>query len=1742
MQKHLKSPQNNNASSNKGVSSYPSNISSQRNILSGRTDREQLQQHQQQMQNNSNVNNAAMHQQQQQQMHTNNNQAAYNQYQQQQQQMNYQQHAQVNSSSNHNNANNQINYISVNPSTMVPSTTQSKVKKVLAFTLNQNLNAAAAQQQYQHQLLQQQHQQNSTSSSHHNLSKKQEPSPQTKKTLQGGTGANINRQYETLQSKLKNKRRQTGAGQQSLGMSQQMMMSPGGSMNNNSLGQSTSAAYAKQSQQLQEAKFNATQKISGVSTGFNLSQGGMHQTATQRKQLKLSVDNHSDSSFNNMTIKSADKNNSIIRSIPQSTKNALVKDQTNQMTPTSQGSGYIQGTNVNSMYQSHFSNNSRFTTTRPKNPTDTSSISSQKSDSLSATMKVPMLDLKKAQLQKLAKNQAYQTLRDQNQNLSNSNNQQDTQSDNQEGSFTVQVTGDNLLSSSLYQKISERQYLSQHNQSLVQQNLQQNLLLQNQQQQLQQQQNLMNSSSNQNLNMALNQQSAYKSKFTLVNRPIDLSTSGGAGPQTSKEKSKKSFQFTGSANQSLSGAESYRKMSTIGANNNTTLTLQQQQLQAQIQNNSIAATKQYQSVGGQGQVNSTMFSPKNTGVGSNGLLGAVGKIGATKNQLSSRGINNQANKSTIESHRASISNNQKKQLHIATQDSILNSPDTFSPAKDTHHQQNNNLRNFMKDKPKTGVTAANDFNKPPLNSSQQIDLSQTHHQKSLTLTNSTIQMSGSLILNQDQQALSKQNTRRGAKMNGNNIEETIQEENFEESAQNTKRSSNVSLNLGQPGTNKHSMIMHQKSSQGPIIKSKKNSMTDFQQIETKLIDVSHSTHNHHAPAQSLINQSEAAPSSQHQQKDQQLTAEEQKKNQALQTLKEQLKAQISMNQTANHQYSNPQSISKIDVDEVQYPITPGKALKLFLNNLTDYEKGEILDQKEVYFLGLNAQKIHGSPLQPHNYGYDDDRGDYIVVLKDHISYRYEVLDFLGKGSFGQALKCYDYKTNQFVALKIIRNKKRFHHQAGVELKILNYLKEHDPDDVNNIIRIKDYTIFRKHLIIGFELLNINLYEFIKNNNFRGISQGLIRRFAIQILQALKYQKDHKIIHCDLKPENILLKQPNKSGIKIIDYGSSCFQGERIYTYIQSRFYRAPEIVLGIPYSTAIDMWSFGCILAELYTGFPLFPGENEMEQLAYIMEIKGAPPDYILNLSSRKKLFFDAEDQPIIVANSRGKKRRPLTKTLKGVLQCNDVNFIDFIDKCLDWDPFNRMTPLEALHHEWILEGLPPKVLVHHQRMFGQAEDKNSIREATLQQIQGFPPDANTNTIFTAQQKQKQPQVQVDLSSITQKQDQGGNHSKKNSQIKSNITIESQEVQIIHSQNATQNNQSQFNQTQGIVVNQNSQSSSVSGQKKNRTIQLFMQELFDEKAPPTEDMQNNQYFAQQVQIEPSTFYGQNQNQQQKQSFKNQTINVSKIKEFDHQNTITHEGSALEEDMEEGAHFSQTQKIPISLIKQQEKIVSPNNAGPTTMNIQTHFYNPKTGGPKLNNYLSQASQSNVKQQQLAAKKQGHGGSFHKSHISSGIDLLASARGAINHKQSVQQHHYSTKQGSNTSYQQSSKQHQQLYDGKTPQQQQQHIQQTLKQITSQRSVGLANQQQQSNLNYQPNQSVHAPTTTVHHATQSIKIDLANPTAISMQSVISNNMMQSTPQHHNQSLQQQSKQLYLQQQAMLLQQQQQQHNMQQ
>lgn len=220
---------------------------------------------------------------------------------------------------------------------------------------------------------------------------------------------------------------------------------------------------------------------------------------------------------------------------------------------------------------------------------------------------------------------------------------------------------------------------------------------------------------------------------------------------------------------------------------------------------------------------------------------------------------------------------------------------------------------------------------------------------------------------------------------------------------------------------------------------------------------------------------------------------------------------------------------------------------------------------------------------------------------------------------------------------------------------------------------------------------MNLYEFIKAHDFRGFSLKLIRRFTKQLLSTLVLLHNKKVIHCDLKPENILLVHPMRSEIKVIDFGSSCFENEKVYTYIQSRFYRSPEVILGMSYGMPIDMWSLGCILAELYTGYPIFPGENEQEQLACIMEVFGPPEKHLIEKSTRKKLFFDSMGKPRLTVSSKGRRRRPSSKDLRQALKCDDEAFLDFVARCLRWDPARRLTPQDAMNHEFIT-GIKPTV------------------------------------------------------------------------------------------------------------------------------------------------------------------------------------------------------------------------------------------------------------------------------------------------------------------------------------------------------------------------------------------------------------------------------------------------------------------
>ncbi|XP_045528314.1 serine/threonine-protein kinase minibrain isoform X2 [Pieris brassicae] len=362
---------------------------------------------------------------------------------------------------------------------------------------------------------------------------------------------------------------------------------------------------------------------------------------------------------------------------------------------------------------------------------------------------------------------------------------------------------------------------------------------------------------------------------------------------------------------------------------------------------------------------------------------------------------------------------------------------------------------------------------------------------------------------------------------------------------------------------------------------------------------------------------------------------------------------------------------------------------------------------------LGDDGSHKKERKLYNDGYDDDNHDYIIKQGEKFLDRYEISSPIGKGSFGQVVKAYDHEEQCQVAIKIIKNKKPFLNQAQIEVKLLEMMNRADAENKYYIVKLKRHFMWRNHLCLVFELLSYNLYDLLRNTNFRGVSLNLTRKFAQQLCTALLFlsQPELNIIHCDLKPENILLCNPKRSAIKIVDFGSSCQLGQRIYQYIQSRFYRSPEVLLGIPYDLAIDMWSLGCILVEMHTGEPLFSGANELDQMNKIVEVLGMPPDHLLDQAHKTRKFFDklpaSEGGGYVlkkVASKDGgyrKYRAAGTRRLHDILGVEGggpaarrrgepghsvsdyLKFKDLILRMLEYDPKQRVTPYYALQHNF---------------------------------------------------------------------------------------------------------------------------------------------------------------------------------------------------------------------------------------------------------------------------------------------------------------------------------------------------------------------------------------------------------------------------------------------------------------------------
>jgi dual specificity tyrosine-phosphorylation-regulated kinase 2/3/4 len=372
--------------------------------------------------------------------------------------------------------------------------------------------------------------------------------------------------------------------------------------------------------------------------------------------------------------------------------------------------------------------------------------------------------------------------------------------------------------------------------------------------------------------------------------------------------------------------------------------------------------------------------------------------------------------------------------------------------------------------------------------------------------------------------------------------------------------------------------------------------------------------------------------------------------------------------------STPTSYETIEIITEDHDLKSKVSVKP--GSLTAYEILEIKEFKNnVYYDGWKCKKKRA--INDLNFCKDTD-GGYICHTSDHIYYRYELIKGIGKGAFGKVYLVFDHKDQKEKALKIIRSERRFVKQARVEAHILSKLNK---NKAKHVVKMEDMFIFREHPCFVFEFYKSdNFYQELKNGGFKGMDIKLVQKCALHILKALKDIHALSIIHCDLKPENLIFENSEtKDNIKVIDFGSSCYINNKLHNYIQSRYYRSPEVILMLGYNTKIDIWSFGAIIYELLKAEPLFRGKTENEVLNYMFKVLGTPPHEYIKKSSRFQDFFDIEYNFLKTSTRIERRTKPLTETLTEY----HPSLLNMLKKCFSWNPDERPTAEDLLDEEF---------------------------------------------------------------------------------------------------------------------------------------------------------------------------------------------------------------------------------------------------------------------------------------------------------------------------------------------------------------------------------------------------------------------------------------------------------------------------
>ncbi|NXP46436.1 CDK3 kinase, partial [Heliornis fulica] len=282
---------------------------------------------------------------------------------------------------------------------------------------------------------------------------------------------------------------------------------------------------------------------------------------------------------------------------------------------------------------------------------------------------------------------------------------------------------------------------------------------------------------------------------------------------------------------------------------------------------------------------------------------------------------------------------------------------------------------------------------------------------------------------------------------------------------------------------------------------------------------------------------------------------------------------------------------------------------------------------------------------------------------------FQKVEKIGEGTYGVVYKARNKSTGQLVALKKIRLDSETEGIPSTAIREVSLLKELKHP---NIVRLLDVIHCQKKLYLVFEYLNQDLDKYMNATQTRALPSSLVKNYLFQILQGVDFCHTHRVIHRDLKPQNLLI---NKAGtIKLADFGLAKTFGIPLRTYtheVVTLWYRAPEILLRCSYyTTGVDIWSIGCIFAEMVTGKVLFPGDSEIDQLFHIFRTLGTPTE--ATWPGVTQLPDYKEDFP-----------RWTQKNMKEVVPDLDKDGRDLLVQLLLYNTRRRISARAALNHQY---------------------------------------------------------------------------------------------------------------------------------------------------------------------------------------------------------------------------------------------------------------------------------------------------------------------------------------------------------------------------------------------------------------------------------------------------------------------------